>query len=105
MTVEHLRPSFERDRDSLLFCEVAVEISRGNAPSVFWDAVRLGQVTALVKPDGVRCCWGRPQAGHCKNHCTVQSATCPHQFALKTRAGTVRVPRSADPRRIGCEPL
>ena len=49
MTVEHLRSLLESDRDSLLFFEVAVDVSRGNAPDVFWDAVRLGRVTALMK--------------------------------------------------------
>ena len=95
MTVEHLRPLLESDRDSLLFHEVAVEVSRGNAPDVFWDAVRLGRVTALVKPDGgVRGCgWGRPQAVIARTIAqeigdAVQSAMAPYQYALRTKAGT-----------------
>ena len=52
MTMEHLRPLLESDRDSQLFFEVAVEVSRGNAPDVFWDAFRMERVTALTKPDG-----------------------------------------------------
>ena len=51
MTVEHLRPLLESDRDSLFFYKVAVEVWRGNAPDVFWDAVRLGWVNVLVRFD------------------------------------------------------
>ena len=35
MTMEHLRPLLRSDRDSQLFYEVAVEVSRGSAPDVF----------------------------------------------------------------------
>ena len=96
MTVEHLRPLLESDRDSLLFYEVVVEISRGNAPDVFWDAVRLGRVTALVKPDGgvrgivvgdvLRRVIARTIAQEIGD--AVQSATGPYQYALKTTAST-----------------
>ena len=54
MTMEHLKPLLESDRDSQLFHEVAVEVSRGSAPDVFWDAFRMGRVTALSKPNVFR---------------------------------------------------
>ena len=96
MTMEHLRPLLESDCDSQLFYEVAVEVSRGSAPDVFWDAFRIRRVTALTKPDGgvrgivvgdvFRRLIARTIAQEIGE--TVQSATAPYQYALKTRAGT-----------------
>ena len=96
MTMEHLRPLLQSDRDSQLFYEVGVEVSRGSAPDVFWDAFRMGRVTALTKPDsGVRGIvvgdvFRRLIARTIAQESgeTVQSATAPYQYALKTRAGT-----------------
>ena len=92
MTMEHLGPLLESDRDSQLFYEVAVEVSRGNAPDVF----RMGRVSALTKPDGgvrgivvgdvFRRLIARTIAQEIGE--TVQSATAPFQYVLKTRAGT-----------------
>ena len=106
MTMEQLRPLLESDRDSQLFYEVAVEVSHGSAPDVFWDAFRMGRVTALTKSDGgvrgivvgnvFRRLIARTIAQEIGE--TVQSATVPYQYALKTRAGRVCVSHSPDPR-------
>ena len=107
MTMEHLRPVFESECDSQLFYEVAVEVSRGSAPDIFWDAFRMGWVTALTKPDGGVCgivvgdVFSRLIARTIAQEIgeTVQSATAPYQYAIKTTAGTgVCVPHSPDPR-------
>ena len=37
-----------------MFYEVAVELSRGNAPDVFWDVFRMGRATATKPVGGVR---------------------------------------------------
>ena len=68
----------------------------GDARDVFWDEFRMGRVTALAKPDGgmrgivvgdvFRRLIARTIAQEIGE--TVQSATAPYQYALKTRAGT-----------------
>ena len=78
------------------FYEVAVEVSRGSAPDVFWDAFRMERMTALTKPDGgvrgtvvgdvFRRLIARTIAQEIGE--TVQSAAALYQYALKTRAGT-----------------
>ena len=75
-------------------CSMAVEVSRGSAPDVFWDAFRMERVTALTKPDGgVRgivvgeSLEGSSRGPLHRKLATVLSATAPYQYALKTRAG------------------
>ena len=66
---------------NFLFFVAAVALF--DAPDFFLGAVRLGRVTALVKPDGVIARTIAQEIGD-----AVQSATGPYQCALRTRAGT-----------------
>ena len=52
MTVEHLRPLLDCPRDHRLFYTLAEGLARGMVPQPIVDAVRLGRMTALSKPDG-----------------------------------------------------
>ena len=51
MTADHLFPILN-ERDSSLFVQAATSLARGNIPEVIMEAIRLGQMTALRKPDG-----------------------------------------------------
>ena len=52
MTVEHLHPILESGADLTALFRVAVLFSRGQVPPSALEAVRLGRITALAKPDG-----------------------------------------------------
>ena len=52
MTADHLFPILENELDSSLFVQAATSLAKGNIPEVIMEAIRLGQMTALRKPDG-----------------------------------------------------
>ena len=52
MTVEHLRPLLDCPRDHRLFHTLAEGLARGMVPQPIVDAIRLGRMTAISKPDG-----------------------------------------------------
>ena len=52
MTVEHLQPLLDHSNDAKRFYQVAELLSRAEVPALVRDAVRLGRLTALQKPDG-----------------------------------------------------
>ena len=54
MTSDHLFPVLENEGDSELLCSVASLLSVGQVPEVILEAIRLGRMTALSKPDGGR---------------------------------------------------
>ena len=95
MTADHLFPHLENERDSGLFVQVATSLARGNIPEVIIETIRLGQVTALRKPDGgvrgivvgdiVRRLVARTMAKQVSKQ--AEKATAPFQYALTTKAG------------------
>ena len=52
MTSDHLFPLFSHERDSELLVQVCSLLATGDVPDVIIEAIRLGRVTALSKPDG-----------------------------------------------------
>ena len=52
MTVEHLRPLLDSPGDHHLLHTLAEGLAQGAVPESIVDAVRLGRMTALSKPDG-----------------------------------------------------
>ena len=52
MTSDHLFPVLENEGDSDLFVRVASLLASGNVPTAIAQAIRLGRMTALSKPDG-----------------------------------------------------
>ena len=52
MTSDHLFPILESEADSKLFVQVCALLAVGNVPDEIIDAIRLGWMTALSKPDG-----------------------------------------------------
>ena len=52
MTSNHLFPILESEEDSELFVQVCALLAVGNVPDEIIDAIRLGWMTALSKPDG-----------------------------------------------------
>ena len=95
MTVEHLQPLLDHSKDAKQFTQVAELLSRAEVPASVRDAVRLGRLTALRKPDGgVRgivagniirrlVAWTMSQ----QLMEDVERETAPFQNALSTRAG------------------
>ena len=53
MVVEHLRPLLDNPRVVHMFFLMAEQLVQGRAPEVVVQAIRLGRLTALRKPDGV----------------------------------------------------
>ena len=95
MTSDHLFPVLENEGDSDLFVRVASLLASGNVPPAIAQAIRLGRMTALSKPDGgVRgivvgdIIW-RLVARSIAKHITkkVEAMTAPFQYALSTKAG------------------
>ena len=94
MTADHLFPILENERDSSLFVQAATSLARGNIPEVIMEAIRLGQMTALRKPDGgvrgivvgdiVRRLVARTIAKQVSKQ--AEKATAPFQYALSTKA-------------------
>ena len=52
MTSDHLFPVLESDVESDLFVQVSSLLAVGNVPKEIIEAIRLGRMTALSKPDG-----------------------------------------------------
>ena len=52
MTSDHLYPILESEADSDLLVQVGALLSVGNVPESILNAIRLGRITALCKPDG-----------------------------------------------------
>ena len=52
MIVEHLHPLLDYSRDSQLFFQAAELLARAQVPPAIKEAIRLGRLTALRKPDG-----------------------------------------------------
>ena len=95
MTAEHLRPLLECDRDVAVFHQFAHIMARGEVPDRIEEAIGLGRITALRKPDGgargivigdfLRRLIARTIAKQIAKQ--VEVATAPWQHALTTRAG------------------
>ena len=52
MTSEHLRPLLSHPNDVLMLHPMGEELARGQVPQVVIEAIRVGRMTALQKPDG-----------------------------------------------------
>ena len=95
MTTEHLRCLLVDQRAMQLFSELALRVSRAQVPREVIQTLRLGQMTALSKPDGgvrgivVEDVIHRLVARTMAQQLTpaVERATPPHQYALSTKAG------------------
>ena len=95
MTVEHLQVLLDHSKDAKQLYQVAELLSRAEVPVSVRDAVRLGRLTALQKPDGgvrgmvagniVRRLVARTMYQQLMKD--VERATAPFQYALTTRAG------------------
>ena len=96
LTTEHLHPILENDSSLTALFRVGVLFSRGHVPPGALEALRLGRITALAKPDGgirgivvgdvLRRVVAKTIAQQIGDQ--VEKATAPFQFALKTRAGS-----------------
>ena len=96
MTAEHLRVLLHCPVAIVAFSEVATALARADVPDEIMDAIRLGRLTVLRKPNGgvrgivvrdiVRRLVGRTMAQQFSKR--VEVATSPFQYALSTRAGT-----------------
>ena len=95
MTSDHLFPVLESEVASELLSQVASLLSVGQVPHTILEAIRLGRLTALQKPDGgvrgivvgdiIRRLVARTIAKQISEK--VEAATAPFQYALKTKAG------------------
>ena len=95
MTTEHLRPLLDSQRDMNLLHEVCQQLARAEVSLTIIDAIRLGRMTALTKPNGgvrgivsgdvIRRLTARTIAQQLGK--VVEAATAPFQYALSTRAG------------------
>ena len=96
MTADHLKPLLEDTASTRLFGEIAAQFARGTMPEEVLQAVKLGRMTALTKPDGgvrgivVGDVFRRVVARTIAQQFTpmAEGATHPFQYALSTRAGT-----------------
>ena len=96
MTAEHLKPLLADTVCTRLFGEVTGQFAGGLMPEEVLQAVKLGRMTALAKPDGgVRGIvagdvFRRVVARTMAQQFTplAEAATHPFQYALSTRAGT-----------------
>ena len=52
MTSDHLRPVLDTHQDSLLLFKLGEQFSRAETPDPIVAAIRLGRMTALLKPNG-----------------------------------------------------
>ena len=94
MTTEHLRPLLENPQSLHSFFLMCEKLSKANVPPVVVEAIRVGRLTALRKPDGsargivagdvIRRLVSRTIAQQIGK--AVERATTPHQYALSTRA-------------------
>ena len=95
MTSDHLFPVLESEGDSESLARVASMLAVGNVPAEIIEAIRLGRLTALSKPDGgvrgivvgdiLRRLVARTIAKQIAKK--VEAATAPFQYALSTKAG------------------
>ena len=96
LTTEHLQPILENDSSLTALFRVGVLFSRGHVPPGVLEAVRLGRITALAKPDDgirgivvgdvLRRVVAKTIAQQIGDQ--VEKSTVPFQFALKTKAGS-----------------
>ena len=95
MTADHLFPILESETDSELLTRVASTLATGCVPGEVLQGLRLGQITALKKPDGgvrgivVGDIFRRLVARTIARQVTkkAEQATAPFQYALSTKAG------------------
>ena len=95
MTSDHLFPVLESDVDSELFIQVSSLLAVVNVPEEIIEAIRLGRMTALSKPDGgvrgivvgdiLRRLVARTIAKQIAKK--VEETTTPFQYALTTKGG------------------
>ena len=52
MTADHLRPLLESEHDTVRFWRFAQDLARAVVPDEVVDAIRLGRLTAMQKPNG-----------------------------------------------------
>ena len=52
MTTDHLRPLLESVEDTTRFWRFSQDLARAEVPEEIVDAIRLGRLTALQKPNG-----------------------------------------------------
>ena len=95
MTMEHLQPLLDHPPDLRSFFRASEQLSRARVPHSIREAVRLGRLTALQKPNGgvrgivagdiVRRIVARTMSQQLMSE--VQHATVPFQYALATKSG------------------
>ena len=96
MNSDHLKVLLESPGCSTLLCEAATQFARAKVPLEVVEAIRLGRITALQKPDGgvrgivVGDVFRRVVARTIAQQYgqVAEAATHPFQYALSTRAGT-----------------
>ncbi len=96
VTADHLKVLLDDSEASDMFCDICQELLDADAPDAAVEAMRLGRLTALRKPNGgvrgivagdvVRRLVSRTAAQQASDE--VEAATAPFQYALSTRAGT-----------------
>ena len=101
MTSDHLLTLLESEADSELFTRVGSLLAVARVPHVILEAIRLGRLTALSKPDGwvrgivvgdiLRRLVARTTAKQFSKK--AEAATAPFQYALSTKAGCECVTR------------
>ena len=95
MTSDHLRPLLESEEETMRFWRFAQDLARAIVSDDVVDAIRLGRLTALRKPNGgvrgivagdiIRRLVARTIAQQFSE--AVLTATAPFQYALSTKAG------------------
>ena len=95
VTADHLRPLMESEHDTVRLWRFAQDLARACAPDEVVDAIRLGRLTALQKPNGgvrgivvgdiIRRLVARTIAQQLSS--AVEQVTAPFQYALSTKAG------------------
>ena len=89
MTSDHLRPVFDTLQDARLLYKLGEQFSRAETPDPIVAAIRLGRMTALLKPKEVlEVSWLATSTKARQMSDVVEAATAPYQYALSTRAGT-----------------
>ena len=92
MTSDHLRPVLDTHQDARLLYKLGEQFSRAETLDPIVAAIRLGRMTALLKPNGgvtgivVGDIVRRLTAQQMSD--VVEAATAPYQYALSTRSGT-----------------
>ena len=101
MSAEHMRLVLDNVRDTNLLFLMAEQLARGRVQPSIADALRLGRMTALQKPNGgvrgivagdiLRRLVARTVAQQMGK--VVEAATRPHQYAMSARAGSECIAR------------